>query len=198
MVKPTIYTLLASRKPTPIPGQQTKLVARARARISQRAPRTQQMLVPKISSNDPRRKVSLYRWANGLPIPRDATESKTGKVFNKRYLMRVALGGVFLLPLLSGYYWYISHLDKVPITNRVRFMWPVSEQFAEELGCTSAKDLKILDKPSYDPDQLPSVMVRKIIDRLLEAEEAKGLEIRVHVYEDYGQYWECCWDNHFN
>lgn len=110
----------------------------------------------------------------------------------------MALGAFILVGAVSvgtAYSFYSGHAvwDKVPITNRGRLIW-TSKGLDESLGFPTEK--YILDqagKLRYEENEVETILVKAIMKRLLEVDSAKGLEISIWVYEEFGNLLTAIW-----
>ena len=83
--------------------------------------------------------------------------------------------------------YYRSHFEKVPITERERMLW-YDHAYDEEIGYpVEGWLLGQKDKPMLDKDDPVTTFVREIFDRLLKADIAKGLDVKLFVFDDFGK-----------
>ena len=104
-------------------------------------------------------------------------------------VLYAASGALITVLALSGslYLYYRSHFEKVPITGRERMLW-YDHAYDEEIGYP-VEDwlLGQKDKPMLDNDDPVMTLVRGVFERLLKADTAKGLDVKLFVFDDFGE-----------
>ncbi|KAG4440006.1 hypothetical protein IFR05_004520 [Cadophora sp. M221] len=87
---------------------------------------------------------------------------------------------------LGLYFYYRSHYDVVPITQRRRILWHSSQDADEEASYgAQAWLLSQRNQPLLGPDDAAHVVVKSVMDRLLQIEPAKGITLKFYLYNDF-------------